>query len=125
MNHTQTQTFPEIQINLNASNFDDLVIEAIDQTFSKLGIKVKQTFYSYLENNFTLNREEIPDKIGHFVYALEQIFGTGALLIQIDVVKNLRQRVPSFVYSTESSNLSFEAYLTSLKQHFNLSTNFQ
>ena len=56
-------------------------------------------------------------RIGDFVYALESIFGASALLLEMDVMKTLRQNVPSFTYVVESSEISFEGYLFSLKQY--------
>jgi hypothetical protein len=108
---------PKIEVDFKSSCFEELVIEAIDQTFSKLGIEVKQTFFSFLEVNYKLCKEDIPNRIGDFVDGLEQIFGASAPLLELVVMKTLRQSVPSFIYLVESSNLNFESYLSSLKHH--------
>ena len=117
MNQQETESLQKIQINLGSSGFEELVIEAVDQTFTNLGLKVKQVFYYFLENHYKLSKMDIPNRIGDFVEALEKVFGTSALLIEIDVLRSLQQRVPSFTYLQERSELSFESYLASLKHH--------
>ena len=87
----------------------------MDQTFSKLGEPIKHTFYSFLEANYKLNKEDIPNRIQDLANALEQIFGASALLIEIDVMKNIQHKVPSFMLKIENADLTFEDYLKSLE----------
>jgi hypothetical protein len=87
----------------------------MDQTFSKLGVPTKHALYSFLETNYKLSKEDIPNRIEDFVNALEQIFGTSALLIEIDLMKSMQQKVPSFIFKIENADLNFEYYLKSLK----------
>ena len=117
MNQIQTESLQEMPLNLGSSDFDAFVLEAIDQTLTKLGISVKQVFYSFLENHYRLDKEDIPSRIVEFDNALGKTFGTSASLIEIDIMKNLREKVPLFNYLLESSDLSLAAYLTSMKQH--------
>ena len=117
MNYTQTESLPKIELDFEPSGFEGFVVESIDQTFSKLGAKVKEAFYSSLEANYNLSKEDIPNRIEVFVNAVEQVFGISAPLLEIDVMKNLRQKVPSFIYVVRSQDLSFEDYLESLKRH--------
>jgi hypothetical protein len=118
MNYIQIENFPKIQLNIGSSNFEETLLDALDLTFSKLGEDVKQRFYFFLDVNFKINKATIPDRIGDFVYALESVFGAGASLLEIDVMKTLRQNVPSFTYVAESPEISFEGYLFSLKRYF-------
>ena len=115
MNQTQTISRPEIQINLKSPSFQELLIEAMDQTFSKLGEPIKQMLYSFLETDHKLSKEDIPNRIEDFVGALKQIFGTSALLIEIDIMKSMQQKVPSFILKIDNADLNFEDYLNSLK----------
>jgi hypothetical protein len=117
MNYMQTESFPKIQLNFNSSSFDEALLDALDQTFSKLGEGVKQKFYFLLDVNFKISKENIPDEIGDFVYALESVFGASTSLLEMDVMKTLRQNVPSFTYVEKSPEVSFEGYLFSLKQY--------
>ena len=119
LSHIQTESLPKIEVDFKSSCFEALVIEAIDQTFLKLGIEAKQAFYSFLEVHYKLNKEDIPDRIRDFVNALEQIFGTSASLLEIDVMKSIRQKAPSFIYIVKTPALSFEDYVESLKRNVN------
>jgi hypothetical protein len=116
----ETKSFPEIHIDLEnrvESSFDQTIIEVVDLTFSKLGVKVKQTLYSSLAVDYKLSKENIPSRIEEFVGALEKIFGTSALLLEIDVMKTIRQKVPAFKCETKNPNLAFGDYLKSLKSY--------
>lgn len=117
MSSVQTKTLPKILVNFKSSDFEELVVEAIDQTLSKLGIEVKQAFYSFLAVHYKLDKEDVPNRIRDFVDAIEKIFGMGAALLEIDIMKSLRQRVPLFIYVAKSPDLSFEDYLESLRRH--------
>jgi hypothetical protein len=118
VNQTQTENLPKIQIYYKTSEFDELFLLAIDQTFSKvLGNSAKQVFFSFLENKIKLSKQDLPNRVADFVYGLEQIFGTSASLLELEVMKTLRQSIPSFNYSPLSSDLSFEPYVESLRQH--------
>ena len=118
MNQIQTESFPKIQIDLQNPKFDDLFLEAIDQSFFiLLGTNSKQAFFSFLDKKYKLSKKDIPGRIGDFVAGLEKIFGPTAFLIELSIMKALKQKVPSFSYLLEGSNLSFEVYAQSLRQH--------
>ena len=118
MNQIQTENFPKIQIDFKDSKFDDLFLEAIDQSFLiLLGTNSKQAFFSFLDKKYRLCKKDIPARIGDFVAGLEKVFGPTAFLLELAIMKALKQKVPSFSYLLEGSNLSFEFYVDSLKQH--------
>lgn len=114
----EIESFAEIHMDLNNKqnlDFDQIIAEVVDQTFSKLGTKIRQTLYSTLENNYKLNKKDIPERMEEFVNALEEIFGASALLLEIDIMKNMRQKVPAFKCEATNPNLAFGDYLKSLK----------
>jgi len=117
VNRTQTENLPKINLYLESSQFDELFLEALDHTVSILGKGVKQAFFSFLNRKYNLSKEEIPDRIGDFTDGLEQIFGAGASLLELEIIKTLRQSVPSFCFEANSSGLNFEAYAVSLREH--------
>jgi hypothetical protein len=118
MNQIETESFPKIQIDFQNSKFDDLFLEAIDQSFLiLLGTNSKQAFFSFLDKKYKLSKKDIPGRISDFVAGLEKIFGPTAFLIELAIIKALKQRVPSFNYLLERPNLSFETYVETLKQH--------
>ena len=123
----ETKRFPVTHLelgNTKISSFDQTIIEIVDQTFSKLGLKVKQTLYSCLEADYRLRKKAIPERIGDFVSAIEKIFGSSALLLEIDVMKAIRQKVPAFTCEAKNLHLGFEDYLKSLKRFMESSQSF-
>ncbi len=73
--------------------FENLFLEAVDESLSSLGDSAKQAIYYHLEESFRLKRQEIPDRIDEFATAMERIFGYGAKLLQIQIMKRLHEKV--------------------------------
>lgn len=92
--------------------FNKLVLKAVDESLSSLGESAKQAIYSYMEKTCKIKRSEIPGKIEEVTNALEQIFGDGAKLIEIQIMKTLYQKVgEAFVYSPKKDELIFAEYV--------------
>ena len=72
-------------------NFDQLLLEAIDQGLSGLGEAGKASIYIYLESIFNIRKQEIPNKIDGFSNALKRIFGLGAPQLEILIKKKLKK----------------------------------
>ena len=53
--------------------------------------------------------------IVEFVEALEEIFGSSSLLLEIDIMKTVRKKIPEFKFEAENSDLLFISYLKSLR----------
>ena len=75
------------------NNFEQLLVEAIDESLSSLGSSAKHAIYYHLENLFNIKKSEIPFKIEEFTIAIEDIFGEGAQLLEIQMMKCLHQKV--------------------------------
>ena len=117
-------TKPDLQRNTNVRvrakevsplcnrEFNKLVLDAVDAGLSSLGDSPKQAIYFYLEKTFKIKRSEIPKKIEEFATALEQIFGHGAKLVEIQIMKLLYEKVgQAFVYFPEKDDLLFTEYM--------------
>jgi hypothetical protein len=100
--------------NSSKADFDSLLLEAVDSTFSMLGDSNKKALYFHLKNSFGINREAIPYHIEVFANMLEQVFGKGALLLEGQIIKTLQRKVPRFKFSAKQGELSFLDYLESL-----------
>jgi len=79
-------------------NFDKTLLEAIDHALLTFGESPRRAIYFHLNQNFRLQREEIPVDTDKFAQALNMIFGPGAEVIEKLIVKNLYNKL----------NLSFE-----------------
>ena len=89
--------------------FEKLLLESIDEALSSLGMSTKHIYF-HLEKNFKINKRDIPRKIGEFADALEEIFGPGARVLEIQIMKRLYQKVGPFKHFPER-NLTFIEYL--------------
>jgi hypothetical protein len=97
-------------------NFEKLVAEAVDLALSSLGNSRKQTIYSHLRNKHHLSKKEIPFKVGDFTFALEETFGPAAMLIEIEIMKALHERVRNFQYFPAEAHLSFVNYVEAFRR---------
>jgi len=73
--------------------FSEILLESIDEALLKLGENTKSTIYFHLKTKFAISRHDIPDRVGDFSDALEQIFGVGAPQIEVLIMKCLNERV--------------------------------
>ena len=105
----------EKQSKPHKSNFEKLVIEAVDHALSTLGNPKKQTIYSHLRNSHHLNKKDIPFKIREFTLALEGTLGPAAMLIEVKIMKTLHEKAKNFKYHPAEENLSFVDYIENLR----------
>jgi hypothetical protein len=106
----------EIQIAIVGSqdSFEVLVSQAVDEVLSKLGDSCKTAIYQALERQYKISRLEIPTKIKEFSMALDQIFGSGSRLLEIEIMKRLHSKVPNCEQASNKKDLSFDGYITLL-----------
>jgi hypothetical protein len=101
----------------NTPNFDELILETVDSTFSALGDSCKQAIYYHLENSYGLKREAIPRNVAAFAHALEDIFGQAAFLLEARILRALHGKVRNFKYFPTQKELSFAAYLENFRSY--------
>ena len=75
------------------AEFDDILLETIDETLSSLGEPVKNAVYFHLQTNFCINKNEIPKKINEFSDIIQKIFGSGAGRLEIKLMKTLHSKI--------------------------------
>ncbi len=95
--------------------FNQLLLEAVDSAFAILGVQVSQAIYSFLKNNYSINREDIPYELGKFALALEELFGRSSQLIEIRIIQVLHQNAPSFKFYSSAEEFSLVNYVESLR----------
>ena len=98
-------------------DFNELLLEAIDDALSSLGESVKQSIYFHIQNKFVA-RNEIPTHIQDFQGGLEKIFGAGAKFIEVLIMKNLHAKIGVTVTIEADRPLEFVAYVNAVKQNF-------
>ena len=105
--------------------FEQLLTKAIDEEFSILGEKCKRALHFHLKENFKLNEQNIAYRIKDFSYAIEDIFGIGAKLLQIRIMRNIYNKVGrSFLYVCNHQSLDFNKYLQAAKKNNEQLENF-
>jgi len=63
-----------------------------------------------------MNKQQIPHRIDEYVTAIENMFGTGAKIIQIQTMKNLYIKVRCQIKKyTNHKNLTFTEYISTMK----------
>ena len=70
-------------------DFEDILLESIDETLSSLGEPVKNSIYLHLQNDFKIEKSDIPKKISVFSDIIHKIFGFGAGRLEIRFMKTL------------------------------------
>lgn len=99
---------------MQKSSVEETLIEAVDSVFSLLGEPCKHSFYVHLRNSYNMRKREIPQRIDDFAEALEAIFGPGAKLIEIEIMKAFFNKVRAFTYSPKQEDISFTNYVKRL-----------
>lgn len=103
---------------LHTGDFEKLLLEAIDESFSSLGESAKRSIYFRLEKNFSIKKEHIPNRIAAFAQAVEKIFGPSANLLEISIMKKLHEKVETNFEWDKLKSFGFAGYLTETKRYF-------
>ncbi len=99
-------------------DFEKLMLEAVDEGLSSLGDSSKQAIYFHLEKSFDIRREEIPDRLGAFTQAIENIFGAGAGCLEVLIMQRLHEKVGGVLEWNKSKGFSFKEYVTVARRSF-------
>jgi len=94
--------------------FAKILMEAIDYGLVFLGESARKAIYFYLESDYSLTKEKVPENAEAFVNGLENIFGAGALVIERAILRNLHSKL-GLKYE-ENKNCRFIEYLKKTKE---------
>lgn len=77
-----------------AKDFDEILLEAVDEALSVLGEVAKEAVFGHLQKHYSLHKTDIPKEIGVFRNALESMFGkvSGRIVCNL-ILKTLYQRI--------------------------------
>lgn len=103
---------------LHTGDFEKLLLEAIDESFSSLGESAKRSIYFRLEKSFSIKKENIPNRLVAFAQAIEKIFGSGANLLEISIMKKLHEKVGTNFEWDKLKSFGFAGYITETKRYF-------
>jgi hypothetical protein len=94
--------------------FEECFVEAINDGLKVLGESGKQMIFFYLENNYSVKRDEITKKPETFATGLEKIFHAGALVIEKLIVESLYSKL-GLTYE-EKKNYAFGDYVKQARE---------
>lgn len=103
---------------MSKRSFEKLLLETVDEGLSSLGDSAKHAIYFHLENTFNISKRDIPYKIEEFADALEKIFGFGAKVLEILIIKRLNEKVGGVVQYSRHEDLVFAEYVAVIRQSF-------
>lgn len=103
---------------MSKTDFEKLLVEAIDEGLSALGDSSKQAIYYHLEESFRIKKNEIPVRVEAFATAIEKLFGLGANFLEIIIMKRLHEKTGQNIEWQGSKNLTFVEYVDVVKQSF-------
>jgi len=70
--------------------FKKLLLQTIDENLKQIFQETAtHIIYQFLENNYSLKREEIPEKLETFMEGLHEFFRSGAHMIEQSILKEL------------------------------------
>lgn len=101
---------------VRSRSFEELLLEAVDEVFSSLGVSAERAIYLSLAKTFRIKKQAIPRRIDEFANAIEEIFGLGGKLIEIQIMKRLYEKVgQSFEFFPEQDTLVFAEYVEAVR----------
>lgn len=75
------------------TDFEKILLVAVEDGLSSLGDSPKQAIFFHLENSFKIRKDKIPTDLTEFSKALEIIFGSGACYLEKLIVKRLYEKL--------------------------------
>lgn len=110
-----------IETDLHNHGFDKFLLEAVDEGLSLVGKSAQHAVYFHLEMNFNITRHDIPHRVEEFANALEKMFGLGAKIIEIQIMKKLYEKIGNFKYVVKQDKIVFTEYIIALRQCYHQS----
>ncbi len=99
---------------LKQKNDNSIIIEAFDESFALFINSKKFNIFIYLEEKYGITKQNIPENINKIVNILEQLFGSGAKLIEIKIIELIHKKICDFTYNPPKDDLFFKQYLHEL-----------
>ena len=86
----------------------DKIFRVVDRVLTQLfGAKATRLIYRYLEQNYSLRRDEIGERIDVFAKGLEDFLSSGACVVERKILEDLRSSF-GLVHESESMPARFD-----------------
>lgn len=101
------------------TDFEKVLFESIDESLMQLGELCRKATYYYLKKGFEIKKHEIPTKIDKFSAALEEIFGSGAKILEIQIMSLLNNKIGyTAKHDYKQDYLKFNEYIEAVRKTF-------
>ncbi|MCW4043946.1 MAG: hypothetical protein NWE94_00315 [Candidatus Bathyarchaeota archaeon] len=101
---------------MSESDFEKLLLEAVDEGLASLGESSRQAIYFHMEKSFNVKKQEIPRKTEAFAVAVEKIFGVGANFLEALILKSLSKKAGLKDYQIALEGLTFAGEVANIKR---------
>jgi len=92
--------------------FEKNLLDAIDEGLYFLGESAKQAIYFHLEKKYGISKQDFPNRIECFTEAIEDIFGCGAKVLEINIMKKLFHKMGYISLKLQAhEDLEFRKYI--------------
>ena len=96
--------------------FESILNDSVDKGLSVLGEAPKQMVYFYLEKKCNLQKEKIASKPDLLIPAIERIFGSGAELLEAQILKTLYEKIGLNFEPCEHPKIAFTSSLEKARE---------
>ena len=110
----------------STQKFDQLLIEAIDEGLNTLGEPIKNHLYNILEDDFSITKDTLPQRMEEFSKLLFRIFGLSAYQLEIQFMKKLyakinnNQQPESRSINLSNKEITFSNYVQKMRESFEI-----
>jgi hypothetical protein len=105
-------------VSTRSLNFDQLILQAVDDSLSVMGEEPKRAMYQDLLTIHSLRKEDIPFRISEFVSGLKKALGTASKVVEKLILKKLYERIGTTFQ--ESQGLEFRDYIDDARSRFEM-----
>jgi hypothetical protein len=123
MNRQIGQTLSTNEVPLSAETkkltYEAALAKSIEEVFSSLSEQVKETIYRSFQSQYAMPEDQIPNRIDTFAFALENVFGETAKLVELKILENLQHKVQRFKYKPKNHNVLFIEWLAAFRKYMN------
>lgn len=103
---------------MNPQDFGMLMPDAVDEVFVSLSDFVKLAVHFRMDKNYGARKEKIPNRIGHFALANENIFGLCTIRLQSSITETFYGKVSVTFKCSKPRFLVFADHITEVKTLF-------
>ena len=97
--------------------YEKVVSDSVYKTLNQvLGSAAANVIYFYLEKDYSIKKDEIPEKLDSFCHAIQEYLNTGATPLEEQILKNLHSDLESIQEAVGYSTNFIDRFKTLIPQ---------